>query len=82
MLVPKPTSAVQILISGCGNSELSVHMYDAGWQSITNVDFSTVVIAEMLRLHVRSRPHMRWLVMDMTHLQVCQTPILRYQILV
>ncbi|XP_024401124.1 uncharacterized protein [Physcomitrium patens] len=69
MLVPKPTSAVQILISGCGNSELSVHMYDAGWQSITNVDFSTVVIAEMLRLHVRSRPHMRWLVMDMTHLQ-------------
>ena len=65
MLVPK---ARPVLVAGCGNSELSAHMYDAGWHSIVNVDFSKVVIAEMLRLHVRSRPHMRWQVMDITHL--------------
>ena len=71
MLAPKSkNAAVPILVAGCGNSELSAHMYDAGWQNIINVDFSKVVIAEMLRLHVRSRPHMRWQVMDITHLQV------------
>lgn len=80
MLVPKNNNTksrdnvVKILVAGCGNSELSAHMYDVGWHNITNVDFSKVVIAEMLRLHVRSRPHMRWQVMDMTHLQVtCYT---------
>lgn len=71
MLMPKSKSAtVPILVAGCGNSELSAHMYDAGWHNIINVDFSKVVVAEMLRLHVRSRPHMRWQVMDITHLQV------------
>ena len=71
MLVSKSKSAVMpILVAGCGNSELSAHMYDAGWHNIINVDFSKVVIAEMLRLHVRLRPHMRWQVMDITHLQV------------
>lgn len=70
MLMPKSKSAtVPILVAGCGNSELSAHMYDAGWHNIINVDFSKVVVAEMLRLHVRSRPHMRWQVMDITHLQ-------------
>ena len=55
-----------ILNMGCGNSELTAHMYDSGYESITNVDFSKVVIMEMLRKHVRTRPKMRWLTMDMT----------------
>ncbi|CAM6106352.1 unnamed protein product [Calypogeia fissa] len=63
-------SEQKILIPGCGNSTLSEDMYDAGFSNITNIDFSRVVIAEMLRLHVRSRPRMRWLVMDMTKMQL------------
>ncbi|KAL2602966.1 hypothetical protein R1flu_007958 [Riccia fluitans] len=59
----------KILVPGCGNSTLSADMYDAGFTDITNIDFSRVVISEMLRQHVRSRPRMRWLVMDMTHMQ-------------
>lgn len=56
----------EILVVGCGNSELSPDMYDSGYLRITNVDFSRIVIAEMLKKHVRSRPQMRWLLMDIT----------------
>ncbi|KAG6550172.1 hypothetical protein Mapa_008129 [Marchantia paleacea] len=62
-------SKEKVLIPGCGNSTLSADMYDAGFTDITNIDFSRVVISEMLRQHVRSRPRMRWLVMDMTKMQ-------------
>ncbi|GKV28678.1 hypothetical protein SLEP1_g37697 [Rubroshorea leprosula] len=67
-LLQQPSSC-QILVPGCGNSRLSEHLYDAGFHSITNVDFSKVVISDMLRRNVRDRPHMRWRVMDMTQLQ-------------
>ncbi|KAL0392577.1 UNVERIFIED_CONTAM: eEF1A lysine and N-terminal methyltransferase [Sesamum radiatum] len=40
---------VSILVPGCGNSRLSEHLYDAGFKNITNVDFSKVVISDMLR---------------------------------
>ncbi|KAK3008051.1 hypothetical protein RJ639_013687 [Escallonia herrerae] len=63
-------SPVQILVPGCGNSRLSEHLYDAGFRDVTNIDFSKVVISEMLRRNVRSRPGMRWRVMDMTSMQV------------
>ncbi|PON31454.1 Methyltransferase type [Parasponia andersonii] len=59
----------QILVPGCGNSRLSEHLYDAGFRDITNVDFSKVVISDMLRRNVRQRPGMRWRVMDMTKMQ-------------
>nr|XP_043614959.1 eEF1A lysine and N-terminal methyltransferase [Erigeron canadensis] len=63
-------SEVQILVPGCGNSRLSEHLYDdAGFKSITNIDFSKVVIADMLKRNLRSRPCMRWRVMDMTAMQ-------------
>ncbi|KAK6914318.1 Methyltransferase type 11 [Dillenia turbinata] len=62
-------SSLQILIPGCGNSRLSEHLYDEGFKSITNIDFSKVVISDMLRKNVRSRPDMRWRVMDMTSMQ-------------
>ncbi len=69
-LRPDQQPPLQILVVGCGNSALSAHMYDAGFTSIVNVDFNRRVITEMLRLHVRARPLMRWLVMDITALQV------------
>eukprot|EP00897_Mesotaenium_endlicherianum_P005937 jgi/Mesen1/5371/ME000268S04572 len=55
-----------VLMAGCGNSELSACMYDFGYQSLVNIDFSKVCITEMLKKNVRARPKMRWLVMDMT----------------
>ncbi|GBG81413.1 hypothetical protein CBR_g32089 [Chara braunii] len=58
-----------ILAVGCGNSELSAEMYDHGLTKITNIDFSKVCIMQMLTKHVRLRPKMRWLVMDMTKMQ-------------
>ncbi|GAB4844076.1 hypothetical protein Ancab_014040 [Ancistrocladus abbreviatus] len=63
------TESLQILIPGCGNSRLSEHLYDAGFLAITNIDFSKVVISDMLRRNVRQRPGMRWRVMDMTSMQ-------------
>ncbi|GAB2221750.1 hypothetical protein Drorol1_Dr00012938 [Drosera rotundifolia] len=69
-LPPPPTrEEVQILVPGCGNSRMSEELYDAGFRGITNVDFSKVVISDMLRRNVRERPGMRWRVMDMTALQ-------------
>ncbi|KAL3138414.1 hypothetical protein ABBQ32_006209 [Trebouxia sp. C0010 RCD-2024] len=59
----------QILMLGCGNSDLSAQMYDAGCRSITNIDFSKVCIKEMLMKNLRQRPQMKWLVMDMTQLK-------------
>ncbi|KAL8042298.1 hypothetical protein ABFX02_09G042000 [Erythranthe guttata] len=58
-----------ILVPGCGNSKLSEHLYDAGFTDITNVDFSKVVIADMLRRNVRERPTMKWRVMDMARIE-------------
>ncbi|KZV48453.1 methyltransferase-like protein 13-like [Dorcoceras hygrometricum] len=60
---------MSILVPGCGNSKLSEHLYDAGFRNITNVDFSKVVISNMLRRNVRERPGMKWRVMDMTDMQ-------------
>ncbi|XP_026387875.1 methyltransferase-like protein 13 [Papaver somniferum] len=66
---PPPPSALQILVPGCGNSKLSENVYDAGFQNITNIDFSKVVISDMLRRNIRTRPSMKWRVMDMTQMQ-------------
>ncbi|MCO5595473.1 hypothetical protein L7F22_049516 [Adiantum nelumboides] len=60
---------LKILIPGCGNSELSACLYDAGFKHIVNIDFSKKVIAEMLKKHMRLRPEMKWRVMDMTDMK-------------
>ncbi|XP_028759564.1 eEF1A lysine and N-terminal methyltransferase [Neltuma alba] len=65
-------STPQLLVPGCGNSRLSEHLYDAGFPGITNIDFSKVVIGDMLRRNIRQRPHMRWRVMDMTSMQFAE----------
>ncbi|KAJ3675714.1 hypothetical protein LUZ60_004756 [Juncus effusus] len=59
----------QILVPGCGSSRLSEFVYDSGFKHVTNVDFSKVVVSDMLRRYVRSRPEMKWRIMDMTELQ-------------
>ncbi|KAG2565624.1 hypothetical protein PVAP13_7NG121000 [Panicum virgatum] len=62
-------AAPEILVPACGSSALSERLYDAGFRRITNVDFSRVVVADMLRRHARARSEMRWRVMDMTDMQ-------------
>lgn len=62
-------TALEILVPGCGSSALSERLYDVGFRRITNIDFSRVVVADMLRRHARARPEMRWRVMDMTDMQ-------------
>lgn len=61
---------VNVLVPGCGSSRLSEHLYDAGFRSIMNVDFSKVAIMNMLRRNVRERPEMKWRIMDMTKMEV------------
>ena len=64
-----PAQESRILVPGCGNSCLSADLYDQGYEQVTNVDFSETCVREMLLQHVRKRPKMRWLVMDMTDLK-------------
>eukprot|EP00210_Caulerpa_lentillifera_P008046 g7683.t1 len=63
------STSSRILIPGCGNSELSAEMYDVGYEEITNLDFSSLVIREMLTKNVRQRPKMKWMVMDVTKMR-------------
>jgi SAM-dependent methyltransferase len=58
----------EILVVGCGNSEMSASMYDDGFEHITNIDFSQVVIKEMTQKN-RSRSKMKYLEMDMLRLE-------------
>ena len=53
---------------GCGNSQLSEVMYDAGWTNIVNVDYSTACIEQMTQRHGEARPKMTWLEMDVMNL--------------
>lgn len=49
---------------GCGNSLLSEEMYDLGFKSIVNIDYSGVVISLMKERNAVVRPDMSWVVMD------------------
>ena len=61
--------ADRILVVGCGNSNFSGDLYDAGYEIIKNIDFSSVVIKEMISKNLH-RPKMEWKVMDMTDLSL------------
>ncbi|KAG7525041.1 EEF1A lysine methyltransferase 4 [Solea senegalensis] len=56
-----------ILILGCGNSSMSGDMYMAGYQSITNIDYSSVCISTMAARH-SDCPGMTWHQMDVRQL--------------
>ncbi|KPP77972.1 hypothetical protein Z043_102562 [Scleropages formosus] len=62
MWVPSDETA-----TGCGNSSLSFDLYQKGFSSITNIDYSGVCIETMARRHADC-PGMRWLKMDARHL--------------
>ena len=55
----------KMLVVGCGNSELSENMYDAGIVHITNIDISEVVIKKMGARNFEKRPRMVFTQMDM-----------------
>jgi len=54
----------KILQIGCGNSQLALDLYDDGFQDITNIDISEVVINKMTAKH----PHLKFVQMDATKL--------------
>lgn len=58
--------AAQVLVVGCGNSELSEQMYDLGMcEDIVNIDISDAVIRQMRERSASTRPKMSYLLMDM-----------------
>ncbi|KAF0876922.1 MET13 protein, partial [Crocuta crocuta] len=59
----------QVLVIGCGNSELSEQLYDMGYQDIVNIDISEVVIKQMKERNASHRPQMSFLKMDMTQME-------------
>ena len=63
-----PRRRPRLLMLGCGDSEFSADLYDAGFPDITNVDISEVCIETMRRKEGRRRPKMRWEVADCTDL--------------
>jgi SAM-dependent methyltransferase len=58
-----------ILVIGCGNSTLSLDLYDNGYKNITSIDFSSKVIEKMKQKSESSNRHeMKWLEMDMLNM--------------
>ena len=67
----KPAS--KTLVVGCGNSQLSEDMYDAGITDITNIDISEVVIKKMTARNFEKRPKMTFVQMDMLEMSFHDT---------
>ena len=44
----------------CHDSPRCCGRYDDGYRDVVNIDFSPVVVREMLGKHLRARPAMRW----------------------
>eukprot|EP00741_Cyanophora_paradoxa_P001832 tig00000507_g1775.t1 len=61
-------AAARILHLGCGNSALGDQLYEAGYKSVVNLDFSEVCIERMARLYAH-RPEMTWVVGDVLDLR-------------
>ncbi len=58
---------------GCGNSLLSEEMYDDGFNNITNIDISPIVISQMQERSIQSRPSMNFLTGDVTDMHQLET---------
>ncbi|XP_055859084.1 eEF1A lysine and N-terminal methyltransferase homolog [Episyrphus balteatus] len=56
----------KILMVGCGNSRLSMDMYDSGFKDITNIDISPVAIKKMIEMNGKDRSDMKFIQMDAT----------------
>jgi len=57
-----------ILQSGCGNSRLSEDMCEDGYQNISNIDISQVVVGQMIEKN-REKNSMTWQQMNVTALE-------------
>ncbi|XP_011253844.1 methyltransferase-like protein 13 [Camponotus floridanus] len=55
-----------ILIVGCGNSTLSMSLYDVGYRNIINIDISHIVIRQMRDINNNTRPNLIYEHMDAT----------------
>ncbi|KAM0732130.1 eEF1A lysine and N-terminal methyltransferase-like protein [Formica fusca] len=55
-----------ILIVGCGNSTLSMSLYDVGYRNIINIDISHIVIKQMRDINNSTRPDLIYEHMDAT----------------
>ena len=58
-MTPFLKSSDKILVVGCGNSNFSADLYDAGFTNVVNIDFSSIVI-ENMRERNQDRPGMEW----------------------
>jgi SAM-dependent methyltransferase len=59
-------AAARLLLPGCGNSRLSLDLFDAGYTSVTSIDLDAGVIREMKQKAGAARPGMVWQVQDAT----------------
>lgn len=57
-----------VLIVGCGNSTVSMCLYDAGYRNITNIDISHIVIRQMRKINAIMRPELVYEHMDATQM--------------
>lgn len=57
----KQKESVEILIVGCGNSDLGARLYNEGWINIINLDFSDIVIERMKNKYKETCPKMKWI---------------------
>ncbi|KAJ8376359.1 hypothetical protein SKAU_G00069390 [Synaphobranchus kaupii] len=56
----------QVLVVGCGNSELSEQLYDVGYRQLTNIDISETVVTHMNQRNAERRPGLAFLQADAT----------------
>ncbi|XP_047349275.1 eEF1A lysine and N-terminal methyltransferase homolog isoform X1 [Vespa velutina] len=57
-----------ILVVGCGNSTLSMSLYDVGYRNIINIDVSEVVIKQMQNINKNDKPDLIYEQMDATQM--------------
>jgi len=67
-----------LLMIGCGNSNLSADLYDVGFHNLVNIDISATVIVQMVQKNLKSRPAMQFLHMDMLQVICLVFPIYYY----
>ncbi|XP_066548047.1 eEF1A lysine and N-terminal methyltransferase [Amia ocellicauda] len=56
----------EVLVVGCGNSELSEQLWDVGYKRLTNIDLSATAIANMQQRNRSRRPGLLFLRADAT----------------
>ncbi|KAM5536605.1 hypothetical protein V8D89_009700 [Ganoderma adspersum] len=64
-----PDKSSRILMLGCGNSTLSQDMYEDGYKTIVNTDYSGILIEKMKHKHADLAPEMEWHEMDIRDLK-------------